>query len=223
MISDYKEKVKKLLALAESSNEFEAKAALLKARQLMAEHKIRESELEDVSKQEVKTVITDIVYTTWKNPWIANLTEIIGENYCCKNCCSRNARKKTRYAGFIGFESDIEICVSVFKYAVDCIMSQIKALQRENRECSSLYKKEICDNYGYGFVEGLREAFRQQQKENEAEWGLVLVIPKEVEESHAKLQKKVFKVKKLEDTGNLYGKGYNDGKAFDPTRRVAAR
>lgn len=37
---DYKDKIKKLLALAESPNENEAQAALLKARQLMAEHKI---------------------------------------------------------------------------------------------------------------------------------------------------------------------------------------
>ena len=35
---DYKDKIKKLLALAESPNENEAQAALLKARQLMAEH-----------------------------------------------------------------------------------------------------------------------------------------------------------------------------------------
>lgn len=38
---DYREKIKKLLALSESSNEHEAKSALLKAKKLMAEHKIR--------------------------------------------------------------------------------------------------------------------------------------------------------------------------------------
>lgn len=35
---DYREKIKKLLALSESSNEHEAKSALLKAKKLMAEH-----------------------------------------------------------------------------------------------------------------------------------------------------------------------------------------
>lgn len=40
MATDYKDKIRKLLALAESPVEAEAKAALLKARQLMAEHKI---------------------------------------------------------------------------------------------------------------------------------------------------------------------------------------
>ena len=45
---DYREKIKKLLALSESSNEHEAKSALLKAKKLMAEHKIAEIDLEDI-------------------------------------------------------------------------------------------------------------------------------------------------------------------------------
>ena len=40
---DYREKIKKLLALSESSNEHEAKSALLKAKKLMAEHRQEES------------------------------------------------------------------------------------------------------------------------------------------------------------------------------------
>ena len=41
---DYKDKIRKLLALAESPEEAEARAALLKARKLMAEHKLREED-----------------------------------------------------------------------------------------------------------------------------------------------------------------------------------
>ena len=44
---NYKDKIRKLLALAESPVEAEAKAALLKARKLMAEHKLSEAELEE--------------------------------------------------------------------------------------------------------------------------------------------------------------------------------
>lgn len=43
---DYKDKIKKLLALAESPNENEAQAALLKARQLMAEHRLGNPHME---------------------------------------------------------------------------------------------------------------------------------------------------------------------------------
>ena len=48
---DYREKIKKLLALSESSNEHEAKSALLKAKKLMAEHKIAEIDLEDIQEE----------------------------------------------------------------------------------------------------------------------------------------------------------------------------
>lgn len=44
---DYKEKIKKLLALSKSPNEHEAQSALAKAQQLMAEHKISMAEVED--------------------------------------------------------------------------------------------------------------------------------------------------------------------------------
>ena len=53
-MENYKEKIKKLLALSESSNEHEAKAALLKAKQLMMEHKITESDLVDKKELGVK-------------------------------------------------------------------------------------------------------------------------------------------------------------------------
>lgn len=44
---DIEKKIRKLLALSESPNEFEAQAALLKARQLMAEYKLTEAELHE--------------------------------------------------------------------------------------------------------------------------------------------------------------------------------
>lgn len=50
---DYREKIKKLLALSESSNEHEAKSALLKAKKLMAEHKIAEIDLEGMDMEDL--------------------------------------------------------------------------------------------------------------------------------------------------------------------------
>ena len=58
--SDIKEKIRNLLALAESPEENEAKAALLKARELMAKHKLTEAELGEAKKQAVKNVLTDV-------------------------------------------------------------------------------------------------------------------------------------------------------------------
>jgi len=220
-VIDYKEKIKKLLALSESPNENEAKAALLKARQFMAEHKILEYELNDTRKQEVRKVITDITFTTRKNPWMLNLSLIIGENYCCKSYVNKKYHGKNMCVGFVGFEEDLEICIAVFKYAVDCILSQIKVLKKENMDFSNSYVKNICDSYGRGFTDGIKNGFEKQQGENEAGWGLVLMVPKEVEEVIATFRTKKLNIE-FSKNEKAYSEGYVDGKKFDSTRRVAS-
>ena len=53
-MADIREKIAKLLALATSPNEQEAREALLKARELMAKHKLQPEECRE--KQSVKVV-----------------------------------------------------------------------------------------------------------------------------------------------------------------------
>lgn len=222
MQADYKDKIKKLLALAESPNEHEAKAALLKARQLMAEHKIAEAELKDVEKQEVKDIRTDITCSKRRNPWIIPLSAVIGENYCCKAYRNHGYGRQTQNTGFIGLEDDVEICVAVFKYAVDCILAEIGRIKKENQCYYSSYVKKQCDSYGYGFAMGLETAFEEQKKANEDGWGLVLVMPQEVLDASWHWGHKGFHSRAEEDiSGNAYAKGYRQGKEFDPTKRLA--
>lgn len=221
MAADYKDKIKKLLALAESPNEHEAKAALLKARQLMAEHKIMEAELKDVEKQAVKDIRTDITCSKRRNPWIVNLSAVIGENYCCKGYRNHGYGEQTQYIGFIGLEDDVEVCVAIFKYAVDCILAEIKRIKKENQCYYSSYVKKLCDSYGYGFTVGIAAAFEEQQEANEDGWGLVLVMPQEVVEASQHLGNEKFRSRAQEDiSGNAYAKGYKYGKEFDPTKRL---
>lgn len=220
---DYKDKIRKLLQLAESPNEHEAKAALLKARQLMAEHKLTEAELKDVEKQAVKDIRTDITCSKRRNPWVIPLSAVIGENYCCKGYRNRRYGEQTNYVGFIGLEDDVEICVEIFKYAVDCVLAEVKRIKKDNQCYYSSYVKKLCDSYGYGFANGVAEAFKKQQEENEEQgWGLVLVMPKEVEEASQHLGHEAFRSRSQEDiSGDMYAKGYYTGKEFDPTKRLA--
>lgn len=222
MTADYKEEIKKLLALAESPNEHEAKAALLKARQLMAEHKIAEAELKDVEKQKVKDIRTDITCSKRRNPWIIPLSAVIGENYCCKAYRNHGYGRQTQSTGFIGLEDDVEICVAVFKYAVDCILAEIGRIKKENHCYYSSYVKRLCDSYGYGFAMGIEAAFEEQQKANEDGWGLVLVMPQEVLDASQHLGHEGFHSRAEEDiSGGAYAKGYRQGKEFGQTKRLA--
>lgn len=93
---DIEKKIRKLLALSESPNEFEAQAALLKARQLMAEYKLTEAELHEGNKK-IKTIKTSISCTKQTNFWIFTLSTVISENYCCQAVHERAKHSKTFY------------------------------------------------------------------------------------------------------------------------------
>ena len=97
---DIEKKIRKLLALSESPNEFEAQAALLKARKLMAEYKLTEAELHEGNKK-VKTIKTSISCTKRTNFWIFTLSTVIGENYCCQAVHERAKHSKTYFIGWI--------------------------------------------------------------------------------------------------------------------------
>lgn len=174
MDKDYKEKIRKLLALAESPNEHEAKAALLKARQLMAEHKLTERDCKDAAKQEVRDVRTDITCSKRRNPWIIPLSAVIGENYCCKGYRNRRYGEQTNYIGFIGLEEDVEVCAAVFKYAVDCILSEIKQIKKENSCYYSSYVKSYATAMVTVLLQALRRLFRNSRRRMSKAGGLFL-------------------------------------------------
>ena len=225
MEMNYKAKIKKLLALAESPVEAEAQAALLKAREMMAKHKLSERDLKDVGKREVKDIELEITCSKRRDPWIVNLSGVIAENYCCKGYRRHSPGSQTQRMGFIGFEDDVEICVVVFKYAVDCVLARIKEIRKEYKQqgLQADYIKKMCDSYGYGFVCGTNKAFKKQQEEKQQEWGLVLVTPKEVQEASAHWSQHKFNARAAQSENlhkSAFNSGYADGKRLDPKHRL---
>ena len=91
---DYREKIKKLLALSESNNEHEAKSALLKAKKLMAEHKIAEIDLEDIGKKKVVHIKTKFDCSKRREAWMISLSAIIGQNFCCQSYRKKEYNKQ---------------------------------------------------------------------------------------------------------------------------------
>jgi len=220
-MADYMDKIRKLLALAKSPEEAEAKAALLRARELMAKHKLTEADLEEAKKQAVRDVLTDITFSKRRDPWIPALSAVIGENYCCKGFGERLYDKQTYRVGFIGLEDDVEVCMAVFKYAVDCIRAGVKAIKEENAGYYPSYVNQRCDSYGYGFVIGIQTALKVQDEEKRGEWGLVLVMPKEVQEAAQGFRQIQIKARTADTIDPLaYSQGYEQGKEFDPARRL---
>lgn len=170
---DYKDKIRKLLALAKSPEPEEAKLALLKARKLMAEHKLTERDLEERNTTVIKRAIGE-TFSKKANSWMDPLSIIIGENYCCSAFrCKISAKTTVWHVGFIGLEGDFEICVKIFRYAVRCVKSEQKKLRKQHRDYYTPQEiAKICDSYGYGFARGVYEAFTRQNEENQ-EYGLM--------------------------------------------------
>lgn len=187
-----KDKIEKLLRLSESPNENKAKAALLKARKLMMEHKLSEADFKVLEKQEPVKIETGIYFTKKTNYWIAQLLTVIAPNYACNNYMNKKYRKKSHQAIIYGFKEDAELCERVFKYAVDCVMSWIKELKK---------------------------SMRGQTEENEQEWGLVAVVPPEVK-AVTDGMKPVYPNNDTFFASEYYGNGFMDGRRFSMEKRL---
>lgn len=219
---DYKDKIRKLLALAESDNEHEAKDALLKAKRLMAIHKIEEADLYDKKKQKVKRLYTGFEYTKRGEWWIGSLGNIIAENYCCR--CANSIKGKgaqKREIFFIGFEDDVELCAKIFEYAVESARSLGKNFLKEKYsglKLTARQKNMVKNSYAYGFAYGVEEAFNKQACD-ESGWALVMVVPQEVHDECADFREDKYNSNHMV-FGDAQDKGFSDGCKFNPNVRI---
>ena len=172
-MADIKDKISKLLALAESPNENEAKMALLKARELMAQYKLTP---EEITRE--KREVLGIKCTKMTNDWIPTLASVIASHYCCKAYLYREQYSKTSQIGLIGLEDDFDICKKIILYAVECVLSGTRRIVKNPYEPAGRYRKN-CNAYGWGFAKGLREAYEKQAEQHQ-EWGLVMSVPSAV-------------------------------------------
>lgn len=213
---DIRDKIKKLLALATSPNENEAKAALLKAKKLMMEHKISETEVQGLEEQKLIHLQCDgIRWTTDSGEiWITSLVNLIADNHLCS--CSWMTRKGTRtHILYIhGLGTDVELCKSVIEYAVGFVRGRIKIEQRRRVTSDP---KAVAASYARGFILGM-ELMYDEQKDEHPEWGLVVSKPQEVDEYMKSLGERNVRTRKTEFDPLAYMVGQNDGRQFNAQR-----
>lgn len=223
-MSNIRDKVAKLLALADSPNEQEARAALLKARELMAQYKLSPEDVKKAEKVKVIVETIGITCTKMTDTWAVSLAATIAAHYCCKAYRSHRKGAKSVEIGFAGLEDDFAICKQIYLYAYDCVKAMIKEIQTEHRKrgYSAGDIREMCNAYGFGFNSGLLSAYERQQAEHQ-EWGLVLVVPQEVEAAtaHHRPPSAYAEPKVAGWRGSYAAKGYQDGERFDVSRRIA--
>ena len=213
---DIKVKIKKLLALSTSPNENEAKAALLKAKKLMMEHKISEAEMQDLEEQKlIHLQCDDIRWTTDSGEiWITSLVNLIADNHLCSCSWFTPKGKRTHILYIHGLGTDVELCKSVIEYAVGFVRGRIKIEQRRRVTSDP---KAVAASYARGFILGM-ELMYDEQKDEHPEWGLVVSKPQEVDEYMKSLGERNVRTRKTEFDPLAYMIGQNDGRQFNAQR-----
>ena len=220
-MAEYKEKIRKLLALAESPNENEAKAALLRAHELMAKHKLTEADCTETEMRKVRRVTTqfNLHERGGYGKWMLDLANTVAKQYCCEALLVRDSLF-TRPC-FIGLDNDVDVCVEVYSYALRAIDTKFHHLRcSENVRTYKLpsYLIRKFNDYGYGFADGLNEAFMRQNGEH-PEWALVMVTPTEVKKASDNLCTGHI-AHSPKPCGKSYSDGFNDGKEFRPNKSL---
>lgn len=212
------QKIKKLLALSESSNVYEAELSMLKAQELLAKHKLSIKEVKGykISASDIKEKKSNISFT--KAKWKAHLANLIADNFGCYYYFKTSG---THNITFFGREEDIEICNIVLEYAIDSINSTVKRLRYLNIR-DGYSTKGIENDYAIGFINGLKKKFEEQKSANQ-EWGLVLVKDEEVTEAYKEINFRRTINTSITFKGNskAYDKGYEDGGKFSISDKIA--
>ena len=207
---DIKTKIKKLLTLAERGNENEARVAMAKAQMLMAQYKIKASDCKEQSEVIMKDL--SLYFTDYKNNYIAFLVKNLSEFYCCTACETHAKGSKKRFIRLIGFADDVNVFENVLLFACSCVDEWYKSYKRKyGHMYTNEYLNAIKNQYGRGFVAGLKNLIEDQARQIEQEWGLVMAAPREAHEYIEKLKPMRGNFNCAVYDRELYETGYRDG------------
>ncbi len=220
-IGGIKDTIAKLLALAGSPNENEARVALMKARAMMAKYKLREEDVQHTKNMKVIKELSGITCTKMTNSWAVELSSIIAENYCCTAFRQHVKYEKSVSIGLVGLEDDFEVCLKIFKFAFDCVASACKQIRKEYKGFPISEIRQMETAYGTGFCNGLMKMYREQNKEYQ-EYALALTVPQVVMDavSHMK-EGGAYRKHNLEAWQMPFAsQGFHDGQEFNPSTKL---
>lgn len=206
------DKIDKLLALSRSDNENEARAAMLKAQELIAKHNIDRGEL---GKDEEKNVIT-MTSQPFRDDWVQMVAGVIAKNFRCRSLVIVGRRGLFRVR-FFGFYEDAVVSINIFQYAIKVIRKRFGTLRAIYESAGREFRKAEKDAYIMGFCSGLEKNFEEQKQSNN-QFALALLVPKEVDDfvnsipGVETVQEERVHMNKAQIL--LFKNGHADGRAF---------
>ena len=201
-----KKRVRKLLALSKSSNEYEALSALKKAQSLMQEYELTPTKCSAYTMARVKA-------TKRVSKWRSMLALAMEELYTCKMYRSPS----TSEIVFYGEELDVFMAKEMYEYLSKTIDRMVK--QNVRKSNSLKYKNE----YRYGIASriaieieelGEKASWRNEERKNKKQ---MIKHASEKELSVGKTETYSFK------TSRAFNRGMDDGKNISLHRQATCR
>ena len=223
-------KIQGLIKLAnDNKDDEEAKTALLLAQRLSVKHNIDMSLLEEESERKmVEMSITEPKKRKW---YETDLAIVIADNFKVRMYYMRHNGGK-RSIMFFGYEEDCQLAREIYHLALQSLEYMAKEhvelfyiFEGRYKEKTAKLTKLVKDSYMKGFIVGLNDSFESQTDELLQEYGLVTLMPVEVEDAFRKKEEEEFtgyasSLKSPSQVhGDSYSKGYEEGKDLDKTPR----
>lgn len=218
-----RERIKKLLALAESDYEHEAESALLKAQQLMGMHGLSAESVAAPEQGEAqkREVATESVGWSGRLPfWQKQLALVIAENFRCHvyTDIDEFGADSLRCFKLIGLSDDVEVAADVLAFGFCYAEMSWQRFRKNVRSPDRYTTNRVKEDYFAGFIKGLREKFAEQVSEK----GLMIIKDQLVEESYADLKLRTSYVRTRGGAGSkrAWQTGHRDGKSMERDRFV---
>lgn len=180
-----------MLALASSPEEKEALAAAKKARELMANYNIFETDVEDTQEKE------NVVDLEWRFVNLRyqqrheTLAWLVFKNFRCQRYNSvvfdKESTKIVHTMHFIGLEQDAQAAYNLYTFLVAFIDTGFKYFLKKDKKNNpqkyegkgGSFSKAIKNCWVQGFLLGLQNAFDKQNKED-TKYEMMCIIPNAV-------------------------------------------
>ncbi len=219
------EKVRKLLALSNSSNEHEAALAAAHVQRLLAEHNLAMSELE-AREEGAGEVELQVARTVPK--WVSSLFATVANAFDCFAVISATATSSR--LRFIGVGEDPEVASCTMLY----LMGELKRLAAvylrdklsKSQDLSVSGRQKMRNSYLLGGVQGVRQALASQKAATPTT-SRALVPVKDALIKQYKEEKlgavRVQRTRKSTVFSDAFNKGMQDGAALQMKKQTVAQ
>ncbi len=154
------EKIKKLLALANSSNEHEAALAASHAQRLLSEYNLAMADIETAHRPDKADSVETTVPKTLPK-WVRHLSGGVGSAFDCQAVHHPATGKMT----FIGVGADVEIAVYTFNFLLTTIKKLCSSYMQQHQGAHIVprYRERLRLSYYLGAVSAITTRLSEQK------------------------------------------------------------